>query len=165
MPIDLVQMQYCQCKKTEMALPDLDVGQSVGEKEVLEIESGYGLEQDESEITAYIPTLIQRVEQDGSDEMRTSREEDVLDLADENMSLSSPVKRGREEEDRCDVNRRSRGDEVKGLQVDIKDLCEKAMIKIVEKSEKVAERTLLISENMVRAMTENTCVLANWSIP
>ena len=83
-----------------------------------------------------------------------------MDLADENISLSSPVKRGREEEDRCDGNKRSRGDEVKGLQVDIKDLCKKAMIKIIEKSEKVAERTLLISENMVRAMTENTCVLA-----
>ena len=80
-----------------MALPDLDV-------DALEIESWYGLEQDEGEITAYIP--IQSVEPDGSDEMPASREVDMLDIADENMLLSSPVRRGRDDEDRCDNNMR-----------------------------------------------------------
>ena len=35
-------------QRTVMALPDLDVGQSVGKREALEIENGYGLEHDES---------------------------------------------------------------------------------------------------------------------
>ena len=61
------------------------------------------------------------------------------------MLFSSPLKRGHGEEENND-GRDEKGNsagsavrEAKGLSVDIKDLCEKAMLKIVEKVERVNE--------------------------
>ena len=48
----------------------------------------------------------------------------------------------------------------KGLSVDIKDLCEKTMLKIVEKSERVNEGNRVLSEKALKAITDCTSVMA-----
>ena len=139
--------------------------QKAAEKETFIIEEGYGLEREE--VPEYIPTPIKRAETkyrandkrekneeqtvtvqkgEGKSEVATGnsverdsdiREDDIVDLEDENMSFSSPVKRSRGEEEKGSCShKKARLEEGESLRVDVKDICEKTMMKIEERSER-----------------------------
>ena len=89
------------------------------------------------------------------------REDDIVDLEDENMLFLSPVKRSRGEEEKSSCShKKARLEEGERLRVDVKDICEKTMMKIVERSEKVVEGNRVISEKALKAMKEGTLVLS-----
>ena len=163
--------------------------QEAAEKETFIIEEGYGLEREG--VPEYIPTPIKRAETkskvndkrekngeqtvtgqkgEGKSEMATGnslerdsdiREDDIVDLEDENMSFSSLVKRSRGEEEKGSCShKKARLEEGERLRVDVQDICEKTMMKIVERSEKVVEGNRVISEKALKAMKEGTLVLS-----
>ena len=162
--------------------------QKVAEKETFIIEEGYGLEREE--VPEYIPTPIKGAEtkskendkrekngkqtvtrqKGGKSEVATGnslerdsdiREDDIVDLEDENMSFSSPVKRSRGEEEKGSCShKKARLEEEERLRVNVKDICEKTMMKIVERSKKVVEGNRVISEKALKAMKEGTLVLS-----
>ena len=75
--------------------------------------------------------------------------------------MRTSVKRSRGEEEKGSCSRKkARLEEEERLTVDVKDICEKTMMKKVERLEKVVEGNQVISEKALEAMKEGTLVLA-----
>ena len=74
----------------------------------------------------YIPTPIERANPGNEAESPIPREGDILDLPDDNMSVYTPTKRSRESKDEGQQkSKKTRGDAVEGLPVDVRDLSER----------------------------------------
>lgn len=83
--------------------------------------------------------------------------EDVLELTDEDMSLSTPVKRAREEEtSEQETNAKKVREE---LSTDVADLSERTLTDLVGRAIKMAQKHSVLSEEATKAIVDNTIVL------
>ena len=107
----------------------------------------------------YVPTPVLRTEKEQS--LEHPHEEDILDLSDENMSLSTPSKRGREDdEEQIQSAKKARDEDKTQLTVKVADLSERTLVELVQNAQKTAERSMSVSEKMTKAMVDATCVLS-----
>ena len=107
----------------------------------------------------YVPTPVLRTEKEQS--LEHPHEEDILDLSDENMSLSTPSKRGREDdEEQIQSAKKARDEDKTQLTVNVADLSERTLVELVQNAQKTAERSMSVSEKMTKAMVDATCVLS-----
>ena len=84
-----------------------------------------------------------------------------MDLSDENMSLSTPSKRGREDdEEQIQSAKKARDEDKTQLTVNVADLSERTLVELVQNAQKTAERSMSVSEKMTKAMVDATCVLS-----
>ena len=83
--------------------------------------------------------------------------DDVLELTDEDMTLSTPVKRAREEESNVPKSNAKKVREE--LSVDISDLSERTLANLVDRTVKIAQRRLVLSEESTKAIVDYTVVL------
>ena len=105
----------------------------------------------------YTPTPISKLRERESPAVV---QEDILDLTDEDMTLSTPKKRTREEDHYEGHNsKKAREGERPTLPVDIRDLSERTLVNIVDKKQRVAERTIVAAEKIYGALIDATCVL------
>ena len=84
--------------------------------------------------------------------------DDVLELTDEDMTLSTPVKRAREEE--SDVPKCNAKKVREELNVDVSDLSERTLVNLEDRAVKMAQRRSVLSEESTKAIVDNTVVLA-----
>lgn len=85
----------------------------------------------------------------------------MLELEDDNMSISSPVKRRREEEVTVPKEvKRPRENEPVKLPVNVQDLSERTLVETVESAQKVGKRNIVVSEDLIKVIVENSCVVA-----
>ena len=99
-----------------------------------------------------------RVEKEkrGSEEMAT---EDVLVLQDEDMIISSPKKRELEDGTKGMGRKRMRED----LPDNIRELSEQTLVETVEGQRRVGARSVVVTEQLIRTVIDNSCLLAKLS--
>lgn len=133
-----------------------DVGRLDGEAKA---DSDLEEEGEDMNSPAYRPTAIQRSDKDRESPVPSIRDEDVLQITDDDMTLSTPTKRVMEEDDQEVKAKKHKGDSTPRLPVNVADLSERTLVKVVESAQKVAERSMAASEQMTKAMVDVTCML------
>ncbi|MEW8548571.1 MAG: hypothetical protein AB2693_34145, partial [Candidatus Thiodiazotropha sp.] len=101
----------------------------------------------------YTPTPIERNE---AESPIPRQEEDILDLADDNMSISTPTKRSRDTKDEAPQETKKPREE--SLPVDIRDLSERTLVDMVGKALTEMEKTRRVQEGLMKAMVDVSCV-------
>ena len=135
-----------------------DVVDEVKDKET---QAESDLEEEDGDLNSpvYHPTPIQRSDKDRESPLPSSRDEDVLQLTDDDMTLATPTKRVMEDEDQEVKAKRQKRDSVPCLPVDVADLSERTLVKLVDSAQKVAERGIAASELMTKTMVDTICML------
>ena len=135
-----------------------EAGKEQGEKEEGEIAEAQEDSGDQDKVHSAIEAEGEESDKDdaGTEGSSTEKEEDVLELQDENMTFSSPAKRKREEDTERTQIKRLR----EGLDDTVRQLSERTLVESIESQRKVGARSVLASEALIKAVVDNTFVLS-----